>query len=313
MKLPIEPHDQEIDALLAADSTLMQRYRSLPKSEPGKPLDIAILGRAANAVRNRSAARSRWLLPIASAASVVVAASIGWRVHLANQAETASPVNPAVNQPHDVMEVDLFPPDEKKRALEMATLPPEAPEPPASKLKSPPVKAEQKTSTLDEIIASSARDTGITVESKVEAHAASDISAFPSLSEQERTMPDKGFGAVIGTNNTTPTDKAAETTIVTEPAPTFVGKKTRDSTSSYRAEPATGAPPAPPLPDEMEADEFAGNTEISPAALSPADWIERIRLLARARRFNEVRAEIREFRRFYPDYRLPSDLRRYGR
>ena len=73
-------HDHDNDAL-PGDDELKALYRSLPRKEPPPAMDRAIKRAAADAVRG-TARRStpRWPVAVASAAMVVVAAGLGWRL-----------------------------------------------------------------------------------------------------------------------------------------------------------------------------------------------------------------------------------------
>ena len=67
----MRPDDpQDLDSTLAS-------YRRLPRVEPSTALDAAIQARARAAVATRS--RPRWPVLFASAATLVLAASLGWR------------------------------------------------------------------------------------------------------------------------------------------------------------------------------------------------------------------------------------------
>lgn len=73
-------HDHDNDALPGEDE-LTSLYRSLPRKEPSPELDRAVKQAAADAVRTtRRHPASRWPVAVASAAMVVVAAGLGWRM-----------------------------------------------------------------------------------------------------------------------------------------------------------------------------------------------------------------------------------------
>ena len=69
------PRDPELDDLLAESDDLFAQYRALPKSEPPRELDIAILAKAREAVaRPRKPSPLRWMVPLASVATLALAA-----------------------------------------------------------------------------------------------------------------------------------------------------------------------------------------------------------------------------------------------
>lgn len=73
-------HDHDNDALPGEDE-LTSLYRSLPRKEPPPALDRAVKQAAAHAVRTaRRRPASRWPVAVATAAMVVVAAGLGWRM-----------------------------------------------------------------------------------------------------------------------------------------------------------------------------------------------------------------------------------------
>ena len=297
---PISPDDDDLQALLSEDSALLKRYRALPDSEPGKHLDAAILGRAANAVR-RPAARQRWLIPLASAASVVAAAGIGWRVHLAQQQEQAAAAAPA--EKYEVLEIDLQSGDQR-RALDTAVMPQQAPANAAGSLgKSAEPEAKERPS-LSEIISGPARDNGVTVDPQVfEPHTRSDHAEAGRAPEQRQALSsapledafssERAPAAAPAPSRERSEDEALDTVTVT-------GSRIGDDRRKQ-----TGA--------DAEAFERRKNDKDALPVLTPADWIERIRALIRIRRVGMARDEIRAFREAYPSYQLPRDISRYER
>lgn len=80
MTLPRDP-DHDLERLLGDDhGEFGALYRRLARSEPPRRLDRAVLGEAARAVRGRAPRRHRWLVGFGSAAGIVLAAGIAWRV-----------------------------------------------------------------------------------------------------------------------------------------------------------------------------------------------------------------------------------------
>lgn len=302
MNTPMLPNDDDIEALLADDSDLLKRYRALPQSEPGKHLDAAILGRASNAVR-RPVARQRWLIPVASAASLVVAAGVGWRIHLAQQQEQAATTAPAAR--YDVMEIDLQSSDDK-RALDTAVMPPEMQREQAAGGATAPMAKEARP-TLSDIITGPARDNGVIVEP----HTTADHAEPGRAPEQRQAFPGAMSEGILSSQAapSAAAPVAADATSDTDGAGKADKLERVDVTGARRKRGASE--------DEASAEAFGNasqdRAEASTSALAPADWIERIRILISARRVGQAREEIQRFRAAYPSYRLPPDVRRYER
>ena len=73
-------HDHDNEPLPGEDE-LKALYRSLPRKEPSPALDNAVKRAAAHAVRaSQRRPFTRWPVAVASAAMVVVAAGLGWRM-----------------------------------------------------------------------------------------------------------------------------------------------------------------------------------------------------------------------------------------
>jgi hypothetical protein len=297
MNTPMIPQD-DIEALLAEDSELLKRYRALPLSEPGKHLDAAILGRASNAVR-RPAARQRWLIPIASAASVVAAAGIGWRVHLAQQEEQAAGgLAPAAK--YDVMEIDLQSGDQR-RALDTAVMPPQQQRERAEAAGNAAPQAKSQP-TLSEIISGPARDNGVIID---EPHTRTDHAEPGRAPEQRQSLPRLSDDSDARSTNQAPAAAAA------------AAPRTESDSESPKLEALgiTGSRTKRVDAEEGESDGFGyerrrvGEDEL----LAPADWIDHIRNLVSARRTQQAREQVERFRAAYPSYRLPPDLRRFER
>lgn len=71
----------------------------------------------------------------------------------------------------------------------------------------------------------------------------------------------------------------------------------------------------PPTQTGIAADAMA-EEDVPPATVDAPEvrdaWLQRIRELAAAGKFDDARASLREFMRRWPDYPLPADLRTLG-
>jgi hypothetical protein len=308
MNTPMHPHDErsdaELEAFLAEDSELIKRYRTLPLTEPGKHLDAAILGRASNAVRRPVAGRHRWLIPLASAASVVAAAGIGWRVHVAQQQENAA--SHAPTDKYDVMEIDLQSGD-NQRALDTAVMPPQSPQKAGAISKEEPEAKRQQS--LSEIIAGPERDEGVTLDRRAveEPHVLADHALSGRAPEQREAMPQSSSSA--GAFNQAPA--VAAPVPATESNAELEAIGVGGSRAKIRREQEQAI--EDDLRSDADAMDVRQRANDQQPMLAPIDWIERIRMLIRARRMSQVRDEIDRFRLAYPSYRLPSDISRYER
>lgn len=124
MTTPLPPQDpREPDEALPGEAELAALYRQLPQNEPGPALDAAVLRAAAQALETQPAAlverrkaprepgdwvhpkpaavtpaapagsarklRPRWLVGLSSAAALVLAAGLAWRMHESPRSESA--------------------------------------------------------------------------------------------------------------------------------------------------------------------------------------------------------------------------------
>lgn len=80
MTLPRD-RERDLERLLGDDGgEFGMLYRRLPRAEPPRRLDRAVLGEAARAVRGQTPRRHRWMVGLGSAAGIVLAAGIAWHV-----------------------------------------------------------------------------------------------------------------------------------------------------------------------------------------------------------------------------------------
>ncbi|PJA43228.1 MAG: hypothetical protein CO182_00340 [Lysobacterales bacterium CG_4_9_14_3_um_filter_62_6] len=290
--------DLEIEALQHQHATLIERYRALPAAEPGAHLDTAILKQAALAVQRPPLRRRPWLVPMASAASLVAAAGIGWRVHLAN---TVEPSAAPRAERYQVLEVELNPPSERQRAVQTTVLPVPAAELPKrvdAPRSAPAAAPKPAPDSLESIVQSPAKDRGI----EFEPHTQSDHAGIGQLPEQR--VPAAPLAAEEDDLATGPaaspvTAFPAVTNSVQSAAPLPAGKLGKTEASGVGRE--LGA-----------SNGEKADTE-SAQKLSASEWIGRIRVLIRQRRLHQARKEIRALQIAYPELILPTDIARYQR
>lgn len=140
MTIPQPPHDPDTaDERLPGEAELAALYRQLPASEPPPALDAAVLRAAAQALAPDAAAtatqtghrqpavatlptrtgkpRSHWLIGLGSAAALVLAAGLAWRLHPSLQIDAPAPSAPVTDTVPAQTEKEMM-------AADVATPPP---------------------------------------------------------------------------------------------------------------------------------------------------------------------------------------------
>lgn len=281
---PPTPDDAELSAWFSAHAALLDLYRALPLSEPPARLDAAILAGARHAARHQSRRPSWWLL-LASAASLVAAAGIGWRVYLAESGPL--PSAPAPSAPaHEVFEVDLYPASEREQALETAIHPPAPAEAQAAapKAVTAPVKASPAAADLAKANTAD--------EPRRDRAAPSELARRPAALAEPFTSSDH---ASLGR---APEQRAASGLSDRLASPAAVSQPGKSEAKQLRTNQAETAPStaAPTVNPTTAAEELAA-----------------IEVLLADGEIVAARRAIRAFRSRYPDHPLPAAWRRYER
>ncbi len=133
--------DRDLDDLLGDDGGRFGGlYRRLPRYEPPRRLDRAVLGEAARAVHSgKPPRRQRWIVGVGSAAGLVLAAGIAWRIgHDRDESErrsllprrsscrcsrSASPRAPSASEPAQPQARDRQPMPQRRRNRARRTRP----------------------------------------------------------------------------------------------------------------------------------------------------------------------------------------------
>ncbi|AVP97815.1 hypothetical protein C7S18_11675 [Ahniella affigens] len=285
------PHDQDFEALLKEYEAEFARYQKLPAAEPSRELDIAIMAKAREAVAKPKAKRSRWLVPLASVASLALAAGIGWRTIQGERRDQVAAIEQtAAKQDEVIVEfewIDL--PNRDAERKEMANSPPmppaaaplpapavAAPPPPPPPAEPPPI-AETATSQPADLLADAATAP------------ASDDGLARSSARAEREFAEPHV--------------AQDHAVMAEPPES--SNRAAGYTGGALSGPGQASPDNAPAPSKQDAK--------PKKILEPEEWIEQIRGLRSVRRFHEVKKELAEFKKTYPNYPLPSDLEKQGR
>lgn len=272
--------------------------RALPGGEPSASLDARILKAAQDAVaaapsrRARSWAAGGALWGIGSAAAAVLAIGVGWQVLAPPSSTLPVPATPTSSAPAAMEEsgttVEFK--DEAPRAFDNSPPPPEAaaaqprparapmppPPPPAAP---PPPAMEAPSPFIDEHVAANSAAAASDAVASAESDAAA-TAAEPAVAARS--------SGLVG--------KAAETESRRERA--------MDQAVAGAAAPTAVAAPAP-----------AATRPASQAAAAkadyrgkPANWLAHIRQLRDAEDLAGARESLRNFKKRYPDYVIPTDL-----
>ena len=308
---PSSPADQaELAAMLAAHEGLLDRYRALPKREPPARLDAAILMSARRAVGQR--ARPRWWIPLASAASLVVAAGIGWRVHLAGS-NVADPIPEEIPEAGEAQEIMLYespvasPPPAARPAAEksldvVSEAKPKRERAPESTVDSPTPAAEagNKATPADKAV-----NADLNLGKATDAIApppAPDAADAANPSPAGRPPAAPPPAAAFTDDEPAGLDAPAKLEPLPEP-PKETQLKSLPAAPRAEEEPPPAAAPS--------AAAGATTRQNSDAEDQAASAIAAIEALLAQGRIDEARGAIRAFRSRYPDHSLPAEWRRY--
>ena len=298
---PDNDNDLPDKGSLPGEDELGALYRKLPRKEPGPALDAAVLRAAAQAIRADQPAaasahapkRPRWPIALGSAAVLVLAAGLGWRMRdmpastppvqagAVTVQETAKPAAPAVAAaPAATDRVQGY-------VADAASPPPaQAPERMAS------AKARQAEAAMAKRAAPAA---SIALNAPLQepsantaAPAAAPVAADQAAAAELRSFAPKQAERLIGGH---PAEMPRTEAQSIEP-PATAGQ-------AVEAAPGMLATPAPPP---------AAGTARNPHD-TPAQELDKIRQLLAAHRRDEARQRLADFHRDRPDYPLPDDLR----
>jgi hypothetical protein len=273
-------------------------YRRLPRYEPPRRLDRAVLGEAARAVHSgKPPRRQRWMVGIGSAAGLVLAAGIAWRIgHDAMKEQDAATIGAQRQTPIIVPVEPVTEPARKREAP--------APEPAQEEIQAaPPASMAKSTGEMDRAAAKEETKTRAQDKLKANAKAApkpakpaaapalpvatpppAPPQAFPEAA-RERGETESSAGA---------TDQSATAAGAAAPIEKRVEK--RGASDAELAQPNTA-----PLGSSIEL-----RRDLQ---LAPEDWLAHIHQLLRQGRRQQATESLRLFQRAHPDWTIPDDLR----
>ena len=280
MNRPRDDHD--LERLLGDDhGEFGSLYRRLARSEPPRRLDRAVLGEAARAVRGRAPRGQRWLVGLGSAAGIVLAAGIAWRVGQEAAMQPSMPSAPAP-APASVEIVPVQPIVERGRAPAGAAAPADrAARAPASA----PAAADGGSPSREVVAAKRAAKAAPPAQpaapppSPVVEQAPAAPMPFPQT-RQDDGAADSANG--LGHERAETAESKSEAEPPREP-------------DRMRAR----AAPAPSASVQLRRDQ----------QLAPTEWLAHVRELLRDGRRQQASESLRLFHRTHPRHQIPEDLR----
>jgi len=281
-------HDHDHDELPGEDE-LKALYRSLPRKEPSSALDHAVRRAAADAVRaSRRRPFTRWPVAVASAAMVVVAAGLGWRMTQQPTSVPQVPTHAITTSAQPSMDAPMQAPAATPRVASAAstlmTL---------SQANGPtPVLAKRES------IRSAMKPK--VVASTVVPEQAPVVATEPAL----MSAPNEETADALATPPAPPAPAAPPAAPLADAAGAASARAPvaarAANTSSFRAPVAMQAASAP-MP-AVDANAFN-------RADTPSQELEKIRRLLALQRRDEAMQRLTAFQQAHPDIPLPDDLR----
>ena len=294
------------------DDDLSRRYRELAREDPPSALDDAILAAARRELETRPAplvaptGRRRWSVPIAAAAVIVLSAVVTLHV----QREQPDPELGGVPQPQPPAaarkdEASAIAPRAEMREEKLSS-----PEKDIAALRAPveAPKAQPERRRAQEAPAAKAVKPSQAPVGESPALARAPAEPKP-LAEQERFSPDPA-PAVAAPPPAPPPSSAPPQMQMRQAAPAAKpAPRAADSASTAGASPPAAAEDRDALGGLRDGgtNRMLAKREI--AAESPEKMLERIAALRREGRGKEADDLYAEFKRRFPDYRIPDALR----
>jgi hypothetical protein len=303
------------------DNRLSRIYREGAWPEPSRQIDAAILSASRRAAREEHSFAKRWAPAFAIAATVMLTSALVLKVYRAQPEVVSLPASE--NEPES--RVTRAPPAVEPKAAETNTVPAPAPQAAATPKGFASTMDAAEAERLDRL----QRDLG----SKQGLPPSGSLLSAPKPAPAEKAAPalKKEASQPLQRRPDLPQSQSAHPREATSPPreqrPMSVFGASSPAPAPSPAAPSTASAPAlapasPPAPTPAFAPAAAPAAAATSGAVtsalsaapkaperSPQVWIEEIRKLMAAGQSEEAGAEIAEFKKRYPDYTLPEDLR----
>jgi len=265
---------------MADERKISQRYRELPREEPPHHLDQAILAAARRAAETRPAplvvptGRRRWYFPLAAAAVIVLAVAV-------------------------TMHVEREQPDVEMAEAPVAASPPPAPqareEQAAASAQVPTEPAPAKPETKRKLFAPDPKPAP-----SQDLRAQRDAESLADLQKAQKPAAPPPQDAVSGARESARADAGAKpfSEMQQAPAPVPQAKPAAPMREEVRARASRAPDAAPAAAGALGAFAYA----------SPEQWLQGIDDLKRQNRHDEAEKQLTEFRKQYPNYRIPEAI-----
>lgn len=332
--------DREFESFMNDEnSRLAALYKKLPHPEPDAKLDAAVLAMAHRALNPELVAMprkdmrrrpSRWVPAIGIAAGVVFAAGVAFRLGTQYQNERkdvgaasetgavisvhpvdlpAAPPPPLLSPPPPPQEANALAHAERAAAGKGEPAAPAVSAPATTTSASLPLAARAKAATEQ------SADAAVAVgglDKSAAASAPQQPQAFPGNAQARKRAPEmdaveRKQAIAAGAWQNLHDREVSDDEKRQAPAPAMqaeaAGAAPKPVAAPAPASAATVAKPADSLKEEQAKKRDVG------APLPPDQWIARIHELLRANHRDDALKSLAEFRKQYPKYRLPADLR----
>ncbi|HKE48681.1 MAG TPA: hypothetical protein VKB52_11500 [Rhodanobacteraceae bacterium] len=279
--------DRELDALLGeGGGKIGDLYRRLPRYEPPRRLDRAVLGEAARAVHSgKPPRRQRWIVGVGSAAGLVLAAGIAWRIG------------------HDAMSPSEAPATETRRVVPVEPID-EAARAKHEELAQPKTDADAASAPASNAAGeiSPRQDTAPQKEIVHKTRASAKPATPPAIAEPPKPAPAPAAAPPPQAFTGAAEQRARAQDDFEKSGKDKLGvSETGAAAADKRAPAAARGVASPTVP--------SGSIELQrDMQLAPHDWLAHIRQLMQQGRTQQATESLRLFVRSHPDVRVPDDL-----
>jgi hypothetical protein len=302
-----------------SDHRLSRIYREGAWPEPSRQIDAAIVAASRRAARERHPFARRWAPWLAVVAALVLISALGLKAYR-EQREAVSPSTP--DKTPAARAKEPAPVAEPKSAAAKSAPPPQTVTPPQGFSSTMDLAESERLERLQRDLGLKRPPSGESPPSAPKAAPAEKPVAALKRESPETPRADPAQRAPVRSTETPPPASpfAGKAPAATQGAAVF-GTGIPPAPSSLQAQPPAQAqvpvPAQPPVPARAAAPSTAalpGETARSVRAAntlerSPQAWIEDIRKLMAEGRSEEAGRELAEFRKRYPEFALPEDLR----